>query len=241
MKSFVKFGVIASFILSSNTFAVNPVPGFYGGLYGGLSNGPSSRDISFTFNGTQFFGTIDNSVIGGGAAAYIGYRLKILRAEAEILYNRFSYGNLVFGNCTLNSPNIPPNGQCPTFVSNNLVGFSGSTWGVYGFFNGYIDFLLSSDDSTALAPYIGVGIGYAKITNSPNFVNVVQTTSFGGNVSASTSAAQGIIGIAYWIDDYVNMAMDYRYITTNNLVDFANSRYAINTFNISVNFAFDNS
>lgn len=241
MKPFVKFSVIASFIISTNGFAINPVPGFYGGFLGELSTGPTTRDISFNFNGTQFFGTIDNSIIGGGAAAYIGYRLSFLRAEAEILYNRFSYGNLKFGNCTLNSPNIPPAGQCPTFVSNNLIGFSGSTWGVYGFFNGYFDFLLNSDDSTALAPYVGLGVGYAKITNSPNFVNVFQTTSFGGNVSASTSAAQGILGIAYWIDDYANMAMDYRYVTTNNLVDFANSRYVIHTFNISISGAFDNS
>lgn len=239
MKRFFKYGVLSSLIVSASSFAINPVPGFYGGFLGEMSNGPSSRDIAFDINRVHYTGTVNYSSIGGGGAAYIGYRISRFRAEAELLYNRISYGTLSIGSCTLQSPNIPPTGVCPANFVNNNLGFNGSTSVFYGFFNGYFEYLFNTEDSTAIGPYIGAGIGYSRLTNSRNFVNVMQNTSFGGSRSASSGAAQGIIGVAYFIDDYVSFGMDYRYVTTNTISDFADTRYGLNTLNFLVNFAFD--
>lgn len=118
-------------------------------------------------------------------------------------------------------------------------GFNGSSSILYGLINGYFDFI-TYDTDAQVVPYIGLGLGMAQVRVGPSFTDTVTQFSAGGNFTSSTAAAQGIIGLSYYLDDFTWVAFDYRYLTTNNVQDLGNNRFAISTLNFSANFSFDN-
>ena len=239
MKQLIQLGLLASLALSNSVFAVNPVQGFYGGLMAEGSRGPGNNIIDFHHDNMMFSGTVNYSSIGGGGGGVIGYKIRNFRIEAEALYNRVSYDSLTVGSCTFVTPTIiTPKGQCPQDIQKDGLGFNGSTSAVYGMLNGYYDFVTYGGDSNVV-PYVGLGIGKSRVKNSSNFINTKTKASKGHSDTTSSSAAQGILGVSYYLDDYTWAGMDYRYLTTNSLKSFANSRYAINSLNFNVNFAFD--
>lgn len=272
MKQLIQISFASSVLFSGAALAVNPIQGFYGGL---LSEGSRGPDLTFGIAPTLTFApggivpiiipltnaTVSFNTLGGGGGAVLGYRIQNFRVEGEVLYNRISYSMLkTGGGCNIQTPGIAtPTGTCPATyynpqgtiptITNTLgLGFDGSASGIYGMINGFYDFI-TYDGESNWAPYLGLGIGYARITNSARFYyNNIQ---LGGlDAMGSSTAAQGIIGISYFMDDYMWASLDYRYLTTNtinltentnNTNNSGNPRYALNTINLSVNFSFDNS
>lgn len=237
MKPFTFLTLVASLLANQAAFSLSPAQGIYVGLMAGMSHGP---DINFnlTTEGIPLSGQLKYNMLGGGGGAMIGYRIQKFRIEGEVFYNRIAYDKLTIGNCTLQSPTLKtPTGTCPNSVLSH-VGFNGSTGVTYGLVNGYFDFLMYGSDSQVV-PYVGLGIGNAKIKNSSNFTFNNNQLSVGESNTSSSYAAQGMVGISYFMDDFTWASMDYRYLTTNNVQDFASTRYAINTLNFTVNFSFD--
>lgn len=240
MKQLIQIGLVSNLLLSTSSFALNPVQGFYAGLLAGGSHGRSSQTIVFTHDHTVFTGKESYSILGGGAGGVLGYKWGHFRLEGEGFYNHISTGPLQVGSCTLQSPDVvTPTGLCTedNFAANS-IGFDGSSAATLGFFNIYYD-LFSYDGQTNLVPYIGIGIGEAVVKDGINFINTVTTYSEGRTLNSSGNAAQGILGISYYMDDFTWVGMDYRYITTKKLPHIDNKPYTLNAIDFNVNFAFD--
>lgn len=262
MNQLLKLSLLASMVLSTNAFALSPVQGFYGGLMGEISHGPSSDTIVFTEDGMIFTGTVGFSSLSGGAGTYLGYKYKHFRAEGEFLYNRISTGPLKVGTCTIESPNVvTPSGDCPAGVYDNFqddqLSFQGNSTAVYGLFNVYWDFFNEANNDYSIAPYLGAGIGIASVKNASELYSTVYGSSQGQSKIGSGAAAQGILGVNYFLDDFTWASIDYRLLatkvkltpnTTNNTVtavsttidnNVESTSYILNTINFTINFAFD--
>lgn len=248
MKQLIKLGLISNLLIGSSAFAVNPEQGFYLGLLGEMSSGPSNHEIAFIEppDPTIWIGRVQNSRIAGGGGAMLGYRYNQFRVEGEFLYNWNGSGEVDIADCTLLSPIVKtPTGICPQdhFQANNL-GFNGSVAAMYGMANVYWDFINYESNNSSVFPYVGLGVGYAQVTSRGNFVRnyyAVNSYSHGTSSTFSTTAAQGILGVGLFMDDFTWAGMDYRYLSTNTLKDFGDKRYVINTLNFTVSLSFDKS
>lgn len=248
MKQLIQLGLLSNLLINSTAFAVNPEQGFYLGLLGEMSSGPANHEIAFIEppDPTIWVGKVDNSRIGGGGGAMLGYRYHQFRVEGEFLYNWNGSGSVDIGDCTLQSPIVQtPTGICPQdhFQANNL-GFNGSVATMYGLANVFWDFINYDSDNTSVFPYVGLGIGYARLTSRGNFIRnyyTLDVTSRGSSRTFTSGAAQGILGLGLFMDDFTWAGMDYRYLTTNTLKDYGNKRYAINSLNFTVSLSFDKS
>ncbi|HRD71096.1 MAG TPA: outer membrane beta-barrel protein [Legionella sp.] len=245
MKQLIRLSILSGILFNQSAMALNPVQGFYVGLLGTISHGPSSDEIMVRPNpfGTKVIGTVDYSSVSGGGGGVLGYKYSHFRVEGEIFYNSISTGPLTVGSCTLESSNIlTPTGVCPrpeyeTFVSQAL-GYNGKSNALYGLVNAYWDFF-SYEGETMVVPYLGAGIGQARIRNTNNFTNTYTFNSKEYTESNTSGAYQGIVGLSYYMDDYAWIGMDYRYLSTKALPEFQDRRYALHTLNFNVNFAFD--
>ncbi|WP_298623922.1 outer membrane beta-barrel protein [uncultured Legionella sp.] len=243
MKQLIKLGLLTNLLLSSSAFAVNPESGFYLGLLGEVSTGPTDYQLSFTdrTTGNVYTGTVNNSRIGGGGGAMLGYRYYNFRIEGEFLYNRYSSGSIRNNDCILYSP-VSNSSICG---AHSNLGFSGSVAAMYGLANVYWDFINYESDNGSVFPYVGLGVGHARVTTRGEIVKdyyfVNTKTSKGTSNTYSSNAAQGILGVGLFMDDFTWAGMDYRYLTTNTLKDFGNKRYAINSLNFTVSLSFDKS
>lgn len=244
MKQLIQLNLITTLLLSQSALATNPIQGFYAGFLAEISRGVPNYTLTFVQDNLVYGGTINNSIVGGGGAAIIGYRIQNVRLEGEILVNYVAAGTLNLGTCTLESPAVrTPTGICANALTENAVGFNGSTTAGFGFANVFYDFM-SYDTEQTLVPYIGLGIGVSQLKKSVNFVNTTtleNRQSIGYSVLSRSSAAQVILGLSFFLDDYAWAGMDYRYVTTNTLENNNNARYALNTLNFNINFSFDNS
>ena len=251
MKQLIQLGILSNLLLSSTAFALNPVQGFYVGIMAGMSHGPSNNRVTFeTTDGlpgdrTFFTGEVGYSMVGGGGAGMLGYKLGHFRLEGEILYNRFSTGPLKVdpGDCTIENINVlTPVGCAPGVFDRfraRALGYAGSSSITYGLINFYYDFFGANSESL-LVPYIGIGAGEARIKNFNNLVNT--NTQFSRGIdkqSINSLAAQGILGISYYMDDYTWAGMDFRYTTTKSLPLMQDQKYAIYALMFNINFAFD--
>ncbi|CAM2937580.1 outer membrane beta-barrel protein [Legionella worsleiensis] len=248
MKHFIPLGLISNLLISSSAFAVNPQQGFYFGLLGEISTGPATHEIAFVepSDPTVWVGRVNNTRVGGGGGMMLGYRYHQFRVEGEFLYNWNGSGSVDIDDCTLLSPVVQtPTGICPQdhFQANSL-GFNGSVATMYGLANIYWDFIDYESNNTGVFPYAGLGIGYARVTSRGNFTRnyyTLDVSSNGSSRSFTSEAAQGIVGVGLFMDDFTWAGMDYRYLTTNTLKDYGNKRYAINSLNFTITSSFDRS
>jgi opacity protein-like surface antigen len=243
MKQIIQISILSSALLSTQVLAINPIQGIYGGLMAEVSHGPSNAKLIFHRDGLIFNGTVGYSVLSGGAGGFLGYKYKHFRVEGELLYNRTSTGPLKVGTCTIQSTNIiTPTGACPPgeydHFKADALGYSGSSNATYGMINGFYDFFADNID-TYIAPYIGIGIGTARIKDSNNLVNTHTLNSVGKTVHANGSAYEGILGLSYYMDDFTSASVDYRYLSTKSLPSLGNKSYTLNAINFTINFAFD--
>lgn len=166
-------------------------------------------------------GKLKYSVLGG-IGGQVGYRFCTkYRAEFEVFYNNNPFSELQIGNITINSVS-----------TNDVFHIGGDTNTGAGLINIFYDFLAPSKDYYgAVAPYIGVGLGYSYVQNSLQFhygSNRVQVATQGATPATlyevdftqaqSTYAGQAIIGLSYFMDDFCWLSADFRYFTTGKTV-----------------------
>ena len=202
MKRLIPLCLLTHATLSNLAFALNPIQGFYGGGLATISSGPATYNLSFIRDGMDFQSIVNNSRIGGGGGLALGYRLRNFRVEGEFLYNYQSAGTLSVGSCTLHRPGLlTPTGTCPeASLHQDELGFDGSNTALYGMFNAYFDFY-TQDSESSIVPFLGLGIGMARVKHSVNFEspNVTLsclTNTCGGSITTSGGAAQGILGLS---------------------------------------------
>ena len=227
MKLSFKLGLATLLLANVSAYAINPVQGWYGGLILGVSYAPGVN-LLFT-NPLTFTPTSGNLTYGvfGDIAGQFGYRFNHFRVEGELLINSNTYKELKVGTLTFTSPS----------QSTGLRMKGQTNTGAF-LVNGFYDFVTPGGQSS-FAPYLGLGLGYAYVINGIKFYynNVLIP---GTNVSKSkgTPAGQLIIGLGYFLDDFTEFSLDYRFLTTKKIAPFE-SRQQISSINLAFNGAFD--
>ncbi len=225
MKQLLPWTVIIS-LTTTPAFAVNPVQGLYAGITLGGTYTPSLT-LNFIHPTllTPVKGSLTYSVLGN-IAGQVGYRMKCYRMEAELLYNGNPYSTLQVGNFIVHNSNNSPGVRMKGLTSTGAI-----------MANGFYDFL-PTGDGASFAPYLGLGIGYATVRNNVKFYNnnvYIPDSTF--SRTATTPAAQGILGASYFLDDYTSFALDYRYFSTKSVQPF-DSRVQLNSVNLTFNGSF---
>jgi len=230
-------------LLQAPCFAIKPVQGTYAGVFLGptyTSNieftfNPTNvfsqtlRDAintyltnrtGSTFNlptNTNDSGELTYSVLGG-VGGEIGYRFcDKFRLEFEVLYNNNPFSELKLGdNIVIDSVSTNPQ-----------LHIEGDTNTGAGIINFYYDFLTRSRDGySAIAPYIAAGVGYYYSQNTLIFnygENTADQEADGAEpatlyetkfTQAHTGiAAQAIVGVSYFMDDFTWLFADVRYLS----------------------------
>lgn len=232
MKSFLKTSVVVLALGSSAAMAANPINGWYAGIILGGTYAPKAQltfpapitpnSSSCSRNATCATTTATLNYSGyGNIGGQIGVRHDNLRVELEPVVNYNPYKKLTVGTIEYTSPK-----------SSTALRIAGNTTTVGLFLNGFYDFYTPHSESN-FAPYLGAGIGYAYIDNENRFYcnnQTIQCTVF--STSTRSAAVQGIIGAAYFMDDFTWFGLDYRYITTRK-IDLLNTRIQLHTINLS--------
>ncbi|MBM3508435.1 MAG: porin family protein, partial [Alphaproteobacteria bacterium] len=90
-----------------------------------------------------------------------------------------------------------------------LAGATGDMKSLAGMINGFFDIATG----TNFVPYVGAGLGYARVSADG-------ITATGGGVTNSDDdnvfAYQGIVGASYWFTPEVALTADYRYFATQD-------------------------
>lgn len=238
--------LISFFSVATTTHAVNPEPGWYGGLIAGANY---AANVPFDYLNTS--GELQSGQLGYNIMGTIGGQIGVrfcdnYRIEAELFFNNSPYSYLRLGDTTIHAPNTSPNLR--------LKGKTDS-----GIATANIFYDIFADFSSNVVPYLGIGAGYAYVTNEINFYfndnlvtvndyeNIVSVTP--GKKSRSGPVAQAIVGLSYYMDDFSYFALDARYLTsadqtilnqqvgqTSNEI---NARYQLYSLNIIFNGSFD--
>lgn len=239
-------------LFTGSAMALNPVNGWYAGFIGDVSymgsldftvlnldtirlpNGGTAATTT-GLPGSTLDSQINYRVMGGGGGQ-LGYRFcDRYRAELEVFFNTNEYNLIQFGNY----------GSIDRATSiNQDIGLNqnGRTNIITGMLNGYFDFYNPRSEGY-FVPYVGLGIGYASVQNRL-VLNYNAQEVYRASLTKSGFAAQVIAGLSYFLDDFTSFNVDYRYYSTNKISEtntfFSfNQRFAIQTVNISMNFAFD--
>ena len=240
------------FILSSSyispCFAVKPIQNtFYAGLIlgptyasstkfnGNPSQIPASTINSFKTSMEQLFNIsldtvnllLPNSTINGSLnydilgeiALEVGYRLCTnIRGEIGLVFNDNPYSSLQIGNYTIDAA-----------TSGSELHIDGDVITLAGLVNFYYDFPIpakNNDGYSRVMPYIGLGVGYAYISDALEFHYGADnsdpenpTTLYQTNVTQGRSslAYQGVIGLSFFLDDFSWFTLDARYFNTSQV------------------------
>ncbi len=225
MKSSLKLSVLAVLLAQGIAHATNPVQGWYAGI---MLGGTYTPKTSFTFTNPLTRVTATGHMSYGGLgdfAGQLGYRFwDHYRVEGELVYNSSEYKSLKVGNYTISR-------------SKKTTGLrlKGKTATGAFMVNGIYDFITPGCD-TSFSPYVGLGLGYARVSNILQYYNN-DTELVGQGISRSTSspALQGIIGAAYFLDDYTWFGLDFRYFTTKSTKK-SNATHTVNSLDSRVQF-----
>jgi opacity protein-like surface antigen len=240
MKPLLTLSLVTTLLYNNVAHSFVPEGGVYLGLMGGVSHA-SSVDINFLDPfpiNFQDRGRLTYD-IGGNGGGQLGYRFSNWRMELEAKYNVNKYDRL--------------QGRFIQFESRRTstrASFEGQTNVFSLFLNGYYDFFFEDPDFYVV-PYVGLGVGYARVQNRIDFfLGNRSCPIFGFCDDASRRftdnrvAVQGILGLSYYVDDYWAIGLDYRYIgignvsrNSNNTTD-NNSRLHLNTLNLNFNYFF---
>lgn len=228
MKTIVKPSLAALCLAVSLPAFSTIAPGFYGGLSGFVNYTPN---LNFNVYDTSLTTIIPGKItysVGGGVAGQLGYRCEHFRGELEILGNYNKINKLQAGGITLKKD--------ATNSTNFYV--SGQTVSGAGFINGFFDF--NSDQQPGQwSPFIGLGIGAARVNTTIKLFNAGTQISKIADVSSTRLAGQGIIGIGYALDNATIIGMNGRYMGTqkkNNELD----NYSVGSLHFFFSTAFDN-
>lgn len=226
MKSILTASLSALLLLSGPAQALDPVPGLYAGIFVGgtmtppatlhfihpLTLGPTSGKLNYSYYGD----------IGGE----LGYRYNQFRMESELLFNQSPFRKFTIGDFQV------------TNSKSSGIRFSGFTRTAALMINGIFD-AYSIFDQTCYVPYVGIGIGYARVQNSVKLFNnnvVIPGTSLSNHQNGG--AAQFILGLNYFMDDFTTIGLDYRYFTAKQALPIT-TRNTFNAINLSFTGSFD--
>lgn len=229
-------------LIQAPAHALNPVPGWYGGIFLGVTKAASS---TLTFEPPiRFVGpnvsisaesvNLNRSVLGD-VGGQIGYRFcDRYRIEGEILYNNNPFSNLKVNNITLSNTYAPSANTVPpnSIKYNNVESSSDAhiqgdvNTGAF-MLNAYYDFFTTNNDGySSVVPFVGVGIGYTYVQNSLQFYrrlnpnNLSETETSREIITAlqtrTTYAGQLIGGLSYFLDDFTWFSADLRYLMTGS-------------------------
>lgn len=228
MKYLYKLGLVTLLSLLNNMAnAVNPQDEWYAGITIGATQ---TRNYTYKFYDPLVKKTFNTTLyhkIGGDFAGALGYRCENLRAEFELMITDNPYNKISGGGVTINSKKTP-----------GTYSIKGETYVGAGMINVYYDFFTPGEANSDWAPYIGAGLGYAAVKNiihldyniSPG-VPQIQIYSYSNHVNGT--ALQGILGISYFLDDFMAVSLDYRYFTTKKMGFPVNGHAQINMINLS--------
>jgi opacity protein-like surface antigen len=171
------------------TFAFATASLCHAGLYlkaGALYTKPSDLSIS---NATAFKASLKNNV---GVTGALGYKLSVFRIEAEVQHV---------------SNGTDANETSGTALA-GVVRTTGSVKETSGFGNAYFDF----PSFFGLAPYVGAGLGYAKVDLenlglTRNGASVVQYSG-----SESVFGYQGMLGVQFHLFGQATLNAGFRMV-----------------------------
>jgi len=217
-------------LMSTPIYAATPVQGFYGGLFIGATK-TTSANLTLTEPGTTSSvpGSLSYTEPGGNFGGQIGYRAEELRAEFEVFLNRGVYDQLSFGS-GLKLTNKVNTLHPYTMKGNTTIGAIA--------INVFWDLFCLFGEDHDLVPYVGAGLTYTQVKNNLQLYD--NGIAIGNNLSSTSDVAgvQGIVGVAYFMDDYTSIGLDLRYFSTAQAVIF-NSKPTFSSLNIIFNSTFD--
>lgn len=231
MNFFSKAGITGLMFVSTAVFAVEPAEGWYAGFMLGPSYAPNiDRNISISnpFITTTLPGSISYNILGN-IGAQLGFRCNKFRYEGELNYNYNTFDKLKLGGFELTT-------------DRNLIGLNmkGHTDVSSALFNAYYEFYDEEYSATKFVPYVGLGIGYAHVSSNLSlYYNGIELNRAERSRSANAPVAQGILGISYFFTDTISLGTDLRYLSTNNIKTFNDSRVSFASWNLVMNFSFD--
>jgi opacity protein-like surface antigen len=230
MRNIVKGLMVASLVVSSGAFADNMYVSIGGGM-GKISTVTSTRDFPLLnkspgltptdINSVKLFFKNSKNIVGA-----IGYQFGDVRTELAINslkanYKKFSQDAIYYF----------PSDYLSGKVAVNSV-----------FLNGYYDFNLNE----VLTPYIGAGVGMAKIKNTlyhyglHSYINGVWTalSTFKADMSQTLPAYQLIAGTKINLTGQLSLTADYRFFSTVNTIKALNNRLKNHSVNVGLMFGF---
>jgi hypothetical protein len=251
-----KLGCALLLIATNQVSALNPTPGVYAGVIVGAS-GQLSQNASFltpfvdyavqkdNYLAEQIQEVIDslsdnarrdlslNYNILGLIGGQIGYRYDKFRIEGEFFYNSAPYKNFKISN-GVNNVSLS-NDDTQTSYINGSTNTSGILLNVY------LDLLPPDYVDSNFAPFLGVGGGYARVQN--NFQFYVQgnlVNEYVQNRTQGAAAGQLMAGVLYFLDDFSNFGIDFRFFSTANISpNVGPFGYSYNSQIASVNLTFN--
>lgn len=222
-------GLLLFTLTHGASWALHPVQGWYGGILLGANYTPSTN-FSFPSNpsGLPVSGALNYGLMGDIGGQF-GYRVNNFRMEGQFFYNNSPYKSLELNGVTIFAPSV------------NTTGYrvEGSTDLGAVMFNGYYDFF-TDDTSKSLIPYVGVGVGYAYVSNKFNlYYQEVAIDNAQIKSHVSTAAGEVIVGASYFLDDFTFFGLDARYFTTVTKSSPLDARAQVYSLNLSFNGAFN--
>lgn len=198
--------IIALFALFSfNINAATPFGGPYINLFGGYAAIPSNVETG-GFNNVHYQAGYD----AGGS---LGYKSGPFRYEIQLAYLYASVSTFEF------------NGVTQTTTTGRTGGGTIMLDLIYDFEN----------LNTALAPYLGIGVGGARIDTKLNS-SLPSTTAYQNQ--RSMFAYQGLAGVTYNFSESISTDLHYRYVITTNNQSF-NRVFQGHLFNLGVTYRYN--
>ncbi len=207
MKKLIKTILPISLLCASSiTVAATPMSGPYMRGFGGFA---------FTTSNTVNINNFNNTSYKSGYAfgGQIGYKSGPIRYEFEGTYTHNKLDS--FSLAGVKQTNV-----------------SGSTHSGAVLLNLYYDF---EDLNMALAPYIGVGFGYAVVKN---ILNSSAPTIAAFNQQDSLFAYKAQVGVNYNFSENIGTDLGYQYFSTKNSKTF-NQRFQTHLVNMGITYRFD--
>jgi hypothetical protein len=252
-----KLGCSLLLIAANQIYALNPTPGVYAGVIVGAS-GELGMDASYltpfvdyqvksgTPLGQRIQQIIDQQIasnpnrtlslnynILGLIGGQIGYRYDKFRFEGEFFYNSAPYKNFRISNGvdTLTLSNDD--------TKDSYIAGSTNTTGIM--FNIFVDLLPPDYIDSNFAPFLGIGGGYARVQNNFElYVQGTQVNQYRDNRTQGAAAGQLMAGVLYFLDDFSNFGVDFRFFSTAKInPNIGQYGYSYNAQIASINLTFN--
>ena len=207
MKNIIKIALPACLLcVSTLNFASTPVSGPYMRAFGGFAFTTANNVNINSFTNPSYKRGYD---FGG----QLGYKSGPIRYEFEGTYTHNKVSSFLFAG-------VKQTSVSGTSTSSSLL------------LNLYYDF---EDLNMSLAPYVGVGFGYAIVKNILNSI-VPSISSFSQTDSLFAYKAQ--VGLNYNYSENIGTDLGYQYFSTKNSRKF-NKQFQTHLINLCFTYRFD--